>query len=432
MDKLAKALAVYGDRRILTVLLLGFSSGLPLALTGSTLALWLTEAQVSLATIGYFSLVGTPYIFKFAWAPLIDHVRLPLLTRLFGRRRAWMLATQTLLIAALLGLGFNDPAARPELTALLAVVVAFCSASQDIVIDAYRVEILDAEQYGAGAAAVQAGYRIAMLTTGAGALYLAQFSGSWSLTYAVMAALVLVGMATVLANAEPVADLPPPPPGMTGWLRHAVADPFMDMARRQGWMILGVLAFILLYKLGDAFAGMMANPFYVRMGFSKNEIASVSKLFGFTATLAGTFVGGVLVARFGLFKSLLLCGVLQMGSNLMFAWQAVMGHDILALTLTIAVENFTGGLGSAAFVAYMSGLCSLSYTGTQYALLSSLAAVGRTLIASTTGLLAERLGWVDFFLLSTLVALPGLLLLLWMMRKARVEPGRTWVHPGPK
>lgn len=417
MGKFKAALAVYGDRRILTVLLLGFSSGLPLALTGATLALWLTEAQVSLATIGYFSLVGTPYIFKFAWAPLVDHLRLPLLTRLLGRRRAWMLATQIMLIAALLALGFNDPAARPELTALLAVVVAFCSASQDIVIDAYRVEILDQEQYGAGAAAVQAGYRVAMLTSGAGALFIAQYSQSWSLTYAVMAALVGVGVLTVLANPEPQGVVAPPPPGLSGWLRHAVADPFLDMARRQGWMIAAILAFILLYKLGDAFAGVMANPFYVRMGFSKAEIASISKVFGFTATLAGTFVGGVVVARLGLFKSLALCGVLQMASNLMFAWQATMGHDVAALTLTIAVENFTGGLGSAAFVAYMSGLCSLSYTGTQYALLSSLAAVGRTLIASTTGVLAERLGWVDFFLVSTLVALPGLMLLAWMMRQ---------------
>lgn len=422
MDKLKAALAVYGDRRILTILLLGFSSGLPLALTGSTLALWLAEAQVSLATIGYFSLVGTPYIFKFAWAPLIDHVRLPVLTKLFGRRRAFMLLTQFLLIAALIALGANDPVARPEVTAALAVLVAFCSASQDIVIDAYRVEILDAEQYGAGAAAVQAGYRIAMLTSGAGALYLAQFSQSWAVTYAAMAVLVGIGVLTVLFNPEPKGELPPPPPGFMGWVHHAVADPFLDMARRQGWMIVAVLALILLYKLGDAFAGVMANPFYVQMGFSKNEIASVSKIFGFTATIAGTFVGGVMVARLGLFKSLLLCGVLQMASNLMFAWQAVMGHNVAALTLTIAVENFSGGLGSAAFVAYMSGLCSLSYTGTQYALVSSLAAVGRTLIASSTGVIAQKLGWVDFFLVSTIVAVPGLILLLWMRRQVEPAP----------
>lgn len=406
------AFAVYLDRRLLAVLLLGFSSGLPLALTGATLAVRLTEAGVSLQAIGLFALVGTPYMVKFAWAPLVDRMRLPLLTRVFGRRRGWMLATQGALMAALLGLGAVDPAADTWTTALLALVVAFCSASQDIVIDAYRVEILKVEQYGAGAAAVQFGYRMAMLVSGAGALFLAQYSGSWPLTYAAMAALVGVGMATVLANPEPAAAPPPAPRGLAGWVGGVVVDPFADMVRRQGWMIVGVLAFVLLYKLGDAFAGVMANPFYIRMGFSKAEIASVSKLFGFAATIVGTFVGGLLVARLGVVRSLLACGVLQMASNLMFAWQATIGHDVYALTLTIAVENLSGGMGSAAFVAYISGLCSLTYTGTQYALLSSLAAVGRTLVASSAGELAERLGWVDFFVLSTVVAAPGLVLLL--------------------
>jgi len=410
--------AVYLDRRILTVLLLGFSSGLPLALTGATLAVWLTESGVDLKSIGLFALVGTPYIYKFAWAPLIDHVRLPVLTRLFGRRRGWMLATQGALVAALLGLGSASPATDTWTVAMLALVVAFCSASQDIVIDAYRVEILEKEQYGAGAAAVQFGYRIAMLTSGAGALFIAQFAESWFVTYACMAALVGVGMVTVLLNHEPRAPLQlPKAPGVAGWTRHAVVDPFVDMARRQGWMIVAVLSFVLLYKLGDAFAGVMANPFYIKMGFTKAEIASVSKLFGFGATIAGTFLGGVLVARYGIVKSLLACGVLQMLSNLMFAWQATVGHDLGALTLTITVENLSGGMGSAAFVAYMSGLCSLTYTGTQYALLSSLAAVGRTLVASSAGALAESVGWFDFFVVSTLVAIPGILLLAALRRK---------------
>lgn len=425
MDKMLKALAAYRDRRIVVVLLLGFSSGLPLALTGATLAVWLTEANVSLETIGFFALVGVPYTFKFVWAPLIDHVRLPLLTRLLGRRRAWMLTTQVLLVVALVALGANDPARWPQLTALLALVVAFCSASQDIVIDAYRVEILDERQYGVGAAAIQLGYRVAMLVSGAGALLLAQFSGSWAWTYWIMATLVGVGMVTVLTNAEPRGTALPPPPGMAGWLRHAVLDPFADMARRQGWMIVAVLSFVLLYKLGDAFAGVMTNPFYIKIGFSKAEIATISKVFGTGATIAGTLLGGVVVARYGLFRSLLFCGVLQMASNLMFAWQAVMGHDVLALTLTIAVENFSGGLASAAFVAYISSLCNLSYTGTQYALLSSLAAVGRAIIASSAGILAERLGWVDFFLVSTAVALPGMVLLMWMMRRYPVAAKAT-------
>lgn len=414
--------AVYLDRRVLTVLLLGFSSGLPLALTGATLAVRLTEAGISLHSIGLFALVGVPYTFKFAWAPLVDQLRLPLLTRALGRRRAWMLATQGALIAALLGLGANDPVANTAMTAVLALVVAFCSASQDIVVDAYRVEILDKEQYGAGAAAVQFGYRIAMLVSGAGALFLAEFV-SWFATYAAMAALVGIGIATVLLNREPVAAITPPAaPGVAGWLRHAVSAPFADMVRRQGWMIVAVLAFVLLYKLGDAFAGVMANPFYIKIGFSKSEIASVSKLFGFVATILGTFLGGVLVARYGVVKSLLFCGLLQMASNLMFAWQAMVGHDLYALIATIAVENLSGGLGSAAFVAYMSGLCSLTYTGTQYALLSSLAAVGRTLVASSAGKLAEQLGWVDFFVLSTVVAAPGLVLLVAMRNRLLPKP----------
>lgn len=406
------AFAIYGDRRIVTIMLLGFSSGLPLALTGATLAVWLTEAGVSLATIGLFALVGTPYTFKFLWAPLVDQVRLPGLSRAFGRRRAWMLVTQAALIGALLALGATDPAAETERVAALALLVAFCSASQDIVIDAYRVEILDKPQYGAGAAAVQFGYRIAMLVSGAGALLLAQASGSWAVTYAAMAGLVAVGMVTVLANPEPSAPPLKMAATLAGRLRQAVIEPFADMARRSGPLILAVLAFVLLYKLGDAFAGVMANPFYIKIGFSKAEVAAVSKLFGFSATILGTFLGGVVVARYGLWKSLLGCGLLQMLSNLMFAWQASVGADVGALTLTIGIENLSGGLGSAAFVAYISGLCSLRFTGTQYALLSSLASVGRTLVASTAGQLAESLGWVDFFLVSTLVALPGLILLV--------------------
>jgi PAT family beta-lactamase induction signal transducer AmpG len=404
-----QAFAVYGDRRIATILALGFSSGLPLALTGATLAVWLTEAGVSLTDIGLFALVGIPYTFKFVWAPLIDQVRLPILTKRFGRRRAWMLATQGLLIAALLTLGSLDPTRQTFAVALLALVVAFCSASQDIVIDAYRVEILDAPQYGAGAAAVQFGYRLAMLTSGAGALVIAQASGSWFVTYAAMAALVGIGVVTVLINPEPKGDLKT---SREFSLRQAVVAPFAEMLTRQGNAIWWVLGFVLLYKLGDAFAGVMANPFYIKIGFTKAEIAAVSKLFGFGATIVGTFLGGVMVARYGLWKSLVVCGALQMASNLMFAWQATVGADIGALTLTIAIENLSGGMGSAAFVAYMSGLCNLTYTGTQYALLSSLAAVGRSVVASFTGALAQQVGWVDFFILSTVVALPGVLLLL--------------------
>lgn len=416
---------VYLHRRVLAVLLLGFSSGLPLALTGATLAVRLTEADVSLAEIGAFALVATPYSLKFLWAPLIDRMPLPLMTRLFGRRRGWMLTTQAALITALMLLGSIDPLTDPWGTAVLALIVAFCSASQDIVIDAYRVEILTPDQYGAGAAVVQLGYRIAMLVAGAGALFLASRM-PWASVYLTMAALVGVGVVTVLANPEPAAAPPPPiAPGapmmvrLAVWATDAIANPFLDMVKRHGWTVVAILAFVLLYKLGDALAGVMANPFYIKMGFSKDEIAAVSKLFGFGATIIGSFIGGIMVARMGTFRALMLCGVLQMLSNLMFAAQAVVGHDIAFLTLTIAVENLSGGMGSAAFVAYISGLCNLSYTGTQYALLSSLASLGRTTLAASGGRLVEYLGWVHFFILSTVAALPGLLLLMWMMRKER-------------
>ncbi len=429
MTSWRSSVALYCHPRLLAVLFLGFASGLPLALTGATLAVRLTEVGVSLAGIGAFALVATPYSLKFLWAPLVDRMPLPVLTRLFGRRRGWMLLTQAMLIGSLLTLGAIDPRIDPWLTALLALIVAFCSASQDIVIDAYRVEILTPEQYGAGAAMVQFGYRIAMLVSGAGALYLASYV-PWSAVYAAMAALVAVGIVTVLLNPEPPSAPPPPvkagaPLGdrMRLWLVDAVANPFLDMIARHGWSVLAIIALVLLYKLGDALAGVMANPFYIKMGFSKIEIANISKLFGFVATVLGTFVGGALVARMGALPALLLCGLLQMASNLMFAVQAVVGYDTTVLTATIAIENLSGGMGSAAFVAYISGLCNLTYTGTQYALLSSLASSGRNVLAASGGLLVEHLGWVHFFVLSTAAAVPGLMLLVWMMRRRPAANG---------
>ncbi len=420
-----RAAAVYGEPRVLAVVLLGFASGLPLLLTASTLAIRLTEVGVDKTTIGLFALVGVPYSLKFVWAPLMDRVRLPVLTRAFGRRRGWMLLTQFALIAALVGLGAARPAQEPGLTALLAVVVAFCSASQDIVIDAFRVEILEERQQGAGAAAIVFGYRMAILVAGAGALYLAT-AVSWFWVYTAMAALVLVGVATVLLTPEP-AHRPAPETlererrvgmalgGAGAWLYGTVVAPFADFMRRRGW--LAILAFILLYKFGDALAGVMANPFYIEIGFSKIEIANISKLYGLAATLVGGFFGGLLVSRWGIVPSLFVCGVLQMVSNAVFALQAVVGHDIVMLMVTIGFENLSGGMGTAAFVAYLSSLCNTAYTATQYALLSSLMSVARTTLASPAGWLAERFDWVGFFLLTTVAAIPGLLLLAWMSRR---------------
>ena len=423
MKRWIEALAVYRDPRMVAILFLGFSSGLPLALTTGTLAIWLARSGVDKTTIGLFALVGLPYTLKFVWAPVIDRAPVPLLTRLLGRRRGWLIATQGALMAATLALGSLDVAAAPATAALLALVVAFVSASQDIVVDAYRIDILDERQQGAGAAATQFGYRLGMLASGAGALLLADRM-PWSAVYAVMAALVGVGVTAVLLAPEPEAPSERGPGGSwLGWIERAVIAPFADFLARPGWV--AILMFILLYKFGDAFAGVMANPFYVEMGFTNSEIAGVSKVFGLGATLAGVAIGGAMVGRWGAMPSLLVCGVLQMLSNLMFALQAVVGHSVAMLGLTIAVENLSGGMGSAAFVAYLSGLCHLAYTATQYALLSSFMAFGRTALASTGGWLADRVDWVSFFVVSTAVAVPGLVLLLWLMRRPEAPPAGT-------
>ena len=424
---------LYFDRRVVAVALLGFSSGLPLLLTYSTLSAWLKSEGISRTSIGLFALVGAPYAFKFLWSPLIDRLALPLLARRWGRRRSWGVVIQAGLALGILALGACDPRQDIALMAALAVVVAFLSASQDIVIDAYRVEILPPELQGPGAGAVQTGYRIAMLAAGAGALYLASAFG-WSVAYGVMAAGLAVGMAVLLARPEPETRISPATiererraaqflatrPHLTGgvatlaaWLYGAVVCPFADFIARRGWAM--VLLFVIGYKLGEAMAGAMANTLYVEMGFSLDEIATVSKVFGFAATVAGGLIGGALVNRLGVFRALLVFGVLQSLGNLFYVLQALAGHDLRALALCVFVENLTAGMAGSALVAYLSGLCNVAYTATQYALLSSLSAVGRTLFASSSGRLADLLGWPHFFLLTTVVTLPALALLVWMM-----------------
>lgn len=427
-----QTLVVYTDRRVIAILLLGFSSGLPLLLTLSTLTIWLAEEGISKTTIGLFALVGLPYSIKFLWAPLIDRLPLPPLTTLLGRRRGWAVGTQLALMIGIVGLGGADPATNLLAMAWWAAFVAFASASQDVVIDAYRVELLDEAQYGAGAAMYVAGYRIGMLAAGAGALFLAEAT-TWFLVYCAMAALVLIGVGTILLSPEPeAADVPEreqraadwlrqktrltgAPMRILEWLHGAVISPFADFVARPAWLT--ILLFILLYKFGDALAGVMANPFYVEIGFTKGEIASVSKIFGLAATLMGGFIGGLMVVRVGILRSLFLCGVLQMLSNLMFAVQAVVGHDIGMLTLVIALENLAGGMGTAAFVAYLSALCNVAYTATQYALLSSFMSFGRTTLSSSGGWIADQTDWVVFFVITTIAALPGLLLLVWLARR---------------
>ncbi len=457
------ASAVYTRPRVIAVLLLGFSSGLPLALTGATLQAWMTDSGVDLTLIGIFALVGLPYSIKFVWAPLVDRVRLPLLARRLGHRRAWLLSIQALMALAVIGLGFTDPASAPAVTAILAVAVAFLSATQDIVIDAFRIESLEEDQQGAGAAVYIGGYRIAMLASGAGALILAQVYG-WQASYIAMAALVGVGMATVLASREPdAADREAEEALRRGqvervlgqgaggalrdaasWLYTAVVAPFLEFLTRPG--AIAVLLFVLLYKFGDALAGSMTTPFILTIGFTKIELAEIAKVYGFGATILGVILGGWTIRAIGIMKSLWIFGILQAGSNLMFAVQAWYGHDPLVLTATVAIENLAGGMGTAAFVAYLSALCNVAYTATQYALLSSFMSVGRTFLSSPSGWLVEnvdwaagwlwltgsvapqdvalQVNWIGFFVLTTLAAVPGLFMLAWLMRRGIVPSRR--------
>jgi PAT family beta-lactamase induction signal transducer AmpG len=429
------ALSVYRDRRVLAILVLGFASGLPLALTGQTLQAWLKESGVSLQSIGLFALVGVPYTLKFLWAPLIDRLPLPPLTRWLGRRRGWLIFAQLLLMAAIIALALNNPAQALAATALCAVAVAFASATQDIVIDAWRVEILEQRQLAAGAAAIVFGYRVGMLVSSAGALYLAD-RFAWPLVYLSMAALLLVGAIVVLLVGEPQSQprgdaerrfaeaqawlaarphLSGPLAGLMAWLYASVAGPFLQFMSRRGWV--GILLFVMLFKLGDSLAGVLATSFYLDLGFAKTEIAEISKLYGFGATMIGLFLGGWMMQAVGLYRALWICGFLQMGSNLLFAVLALRGHDPWFLALTVGVENLAGGMGTAVLVAYLSALCDIAYTATQYALLSSLTAVARTLLSSYAGFLAGALGWPGFFLLTTVAALPGLVLLAWLTRR---------------
>ena len=431
---------VYGDRRVLSLLFLGFSSGLPFGVLAEPLTAWLAESQVSKTAIGLFVLVSLPYSLKFAWAPLIDHMALPWLTRRFGRRRGWALLTQAVLLAVILGIGLTQPANDLRWTAVFALAVAFASASQDIVIDAYRVEILETRQLAAGAAVATFGWRVGQVGAAAGGLIFADFF-PWPMVFAGMAIFVLIGAVAVLVNPEPskpisgealaltrradafaaeAGRLPPALMRAVGWLYGAVVAPFKEFLGRDGWA--AVLLFILLYKFGDAVLAVMKVPFFIEIGFTKTEIAEIAKIFGVNAIIAGGLVGGILLAKVGIPKGLLISGVLMAISNLVFVAQAWAGHDPWMLAVTIAVENVTTGMGTTAFIAYLSSLCNVAYTATQYALLTSLMAFSRTAMSAVAGWLADNVDWVTFFVITTLAAAPGLLLLLWMMRRYPAAP----------
>ncbi|ABD86341.1 AmpG family muropeptide MFS transporter [Rhodopseudomonas palustris] len=427
-----EGLAVYLQPRVLIVLFLGFSSGLPLALSGSTLLVWMRESGVDLGTIGLFALVGTPYTLKFLWAPLVDALHVPLFTRRFGRRRGWLLFAQLLLIGAILLLALSDPARSPLFVALGALLVAAMSATQDIVVDAFRVESLPENEQAAGMASYVAAYRIGMLVSTAGALFLVSAYEStgqtrataWMWGYVTMAAMVLIGTVTALLATEPEqsARAEEASRGESSFVRvvHAATGAFAEFLARKD--ALAVLAFVVLFKFTDAFSGTMTAPFVIDLGFSRNDYAAIVKGVGLAATLIGGFAGGYLARRYSLAQSLWIGGVLQAVANLSFSWLAIVGVNQWALAFAITAENFTSAIGTVIFVAYLSALCKNPlHTATQYALLTALAAVGRTYLSSGAGYLAKATGWPAFFVICVLVAIPSLILLVWLQRRGHFE-----------
>ena len=441
--KIRAAAAVYGKPRLIAIFGLGMASGFPLTLLLSTLAYWLSQEGVSKAEVGLFASMTTPYALKFIWAPLVDRVPIPLFGRLFGQRRGWLLFTQALLALSILGLAAQDPARDLATMALFAFLVAFFSATQDIVIDAYRIELLSDEEQAAGAAMNTFGYRTANLVAGAGALLLADHL-AWPAIFALMALLVLPGTLAALLVGEPArhdrhtaaeqekqaesfpgrkSHWPAGPARVAGWLHATVVVPFAEFLERRAAIL--ILLFVVLYKLGDAMGQVMMPPFLVDLGFSNAEIAFANKTVGFAALMIGTALGGAFTYAVGMFRALLVTGLFMMLTNLMFTALALQGHDVWLLAVAVALENFASGMGLVVFIAYLSELCNLAYTATQYALLSSLAAAARTWLAAPSGFLAEATGWPLFYLLTTVAALPGLGLLWLLWRRGfAVRPER--------
>jgi PAT family beta-lactamase induction signal transducer AmpG len=385
---------------MLVALLMGFSCGLPLLLTITVLQAWMKEEGVDLTVIGMMALVGLPYTLKFLWAPVLDRFTLPFL----GRRRGWLLVAQGTLILSISGLGFTDPGKSPWMVACIAFLVTFFSASQDIVVDAYRREDLPDEELGLGSSLYVNGYRVGMLLASSGGLIMADHM-PFSMVYQIMAACLLPGVATTLLAPEPEIHA-----GTPKTIKEAVFDPLIEYFQRQG--ALWILAFILLYKIGDTMASAMTIPFYLDIGFSKTQIGAVVKLFGFWATLSGTLIGGMIMLRLEINRSLWIFGFLQAISTAGFAILARIGNSLPALSAVIAFENFSSGMGTAAFVTFMASITNKKFTATQYALLSSLMGVPRVMASAPTGFMVKKLGWETFFIICTLIAAPGILLLL--------------------
>jgi len=429
-----RALRIYTHPRVLGMLLLGFSAGLPMLLVLGTLSFWLREAGVDRATIGHLSWVGLAYGFKWAWAPLVDRMPLPLLTRWLGRRRAWLLLSQLVIGIALVGMAGTDPAQDLMRMTVCAIVVAFASATQDIALDAYRIEAVALRLQGAMAATYQAGYRLAMILASAGVLWIAaaldaspdEYSAtSWQVAYTVMAGCMLVGMITTLIVREP--EVPAAQLAINqasraisvsarlfAWLDSAVIAPFRDFILRYGYHALLILTLIALYRISDVVMGIMSNPFYVDMGYTKDEVATISKVYGVIMTILGAAIGGVLVARIGVIRTLFLGAILSAATNLLFVWLAGRGHDVGGLVFTISADNLAAGIASSAFVAYLSGLTHAAYSATQYALFSSIMLLLPKFIAGFSGEFVDAYGYELFFTGTALMGVP-VLVLVWKM-----------------
>ncbi|MFT4703516.1 MAG: PAT family beta-lactamase induction signal transducer AmpG [Bradymonadia bacterium] len=458
----ADGLMVYADRRMALLFALGFSSGLPMLLVFSTLTIWLTEVGIEKSTIGVFAMVSTPYVFKFLWAPLVDQLRIPILSRLFGQRRAWILVSQVALIIGLIGMGLTDPRRAAEWTALWAVAVATASATQDVAIDAYRVQRLAPLEQGAGAAVAVFGYRMAMLVAGAGSLFIAAHfertlgfgplaalqsfraadiyanasllvwldpgnvrgvvaTLAWSQTYAVMA--LIAGLcigATFLA--APLERVQVRHRSFEEAILASVVRPFLDFAGRYGKFALLILALVISFKLADALAAVMRNPFLLEAGYTKEQIAAIAQTYGMFTSIVGSLAGGVLLKWLGMRNSLWLASVMMMLSNLTFAVLAVVDTSAWALTTVISIENLTGGFGTTALVAWLSSMCNREYAATQYALLTSLSAVARTMLSAGAGAAAEQMSWASFFIGTAIAGLPALILIYGLGRVRALDP----------
>lgn len=408
-----ESLLVYRDARVAAMLFLGFSSGLPFALVAGTMAAWLARSGVGMTEVGMFAWVGILYAFKFAWAPLVDHVRLPLLTRWLGQRRSWMLAAQVGVAAALLGMASTDPVQGLMALAALAVCTAFCSATQDIAVDAWRIEAAPTIQQGALAAAYQLGYRVALLAATAGALFIGG-TWSWPAAYQVMALLMGVGIVTTLLLREPNSSVirqvavHSPLADPAAWIGSAVIRPFVDFFERNATNALWILVFIGIYRISDMVLGVMANPFYLAIGFTELQIAGYVKTVGFAAVIFGAALGGVAVARFGLGWPLVFGAVILALTNLSFAVLAFAGPSVPLLVLVISADNIAQGFSGTVFIAYLSGLTNISYTATQYALFTSLMVLPGKVLSGFSGLIVEEIGWVSFFMYAAVIGVPAI------------------------